>query len=206
MNGPAICEAIENVGGKSEYLGIVGDDISKLKKKISDSLSYYDFLITSGGSSAGSRDLIPEAIEEIGDPGVIVHGLAQKPGKPTLIAIIEEKPIFGLPGYPVSALMVFDQLDRPYIQEFLGGFESRRRKVEAVLSEKILSAKGRRQLSPVELKYEEDEVFAKPLKEGSSAITSLVRADGYFEIGREKEILERGEVLEINLFGGGSFV
>ena len=205
INGPAVCDAVESAGGRSNYRGIVGDNIPDVKSNIRDALSQNDIVITSGGSSAGSKDLIPKAVDELGDPGVIIHGLAQKPGKPTLMAMVEGKPIFGLPGYPVSALMVFDQLVSPYIRELTGFRKSERKSLETELSRKILSAKGRRQLAPVKVSELEDKFLAEPLKKGSGAITALVKSDGYTEVPVETEILEKGEVVEVNLFGGGSF-
>ncbi len=205
INGPAVCDAVESAGGRSNYCGIVGDNIPDVKSNIRDALSQNDIVITSGGSSAGSKDLIPKAIDELGDPGVIIHGLAQKPGKPTLMAMVKGKSIFGLPGYPVSALMVFDQLVSPYIRELAGFSKPERKSLEAELSRKILSSKGRRQLAPVEVNELENKFLAEPLKKGSGAITALVKSDGYAEVPVATEILEKGEIVEVNLFGGGSF-
>lgn len=162
----------------------------------------HDVLITSGGTSVGSRDLVPEVVDELGDPGVVVHGLAQKPDKPTMMAAVEGKPIFGLPGYPVSALMESDQLVAPYLREMSGEPEPSRKKVEARLTRKILSARGRRELVPVSLGRESEHVTALPLREGSGAITSLVKADGYLVVPLEQEIVNEDKIVKINMFGG----
>jgi len=205
INGPAVCDAVELAGGKSNYYGIAGDSVQEVKSKVSEAVSKNDIVITSGGSSAGSKDLIPKALNQLGDRGVVLHGLAQKPGKPTLMAMVEGKPIFGLPGYPVSALMVFDQLVSPYIREMAGFGRSKRKIVDAKLSRKLLSARGRRQLAPVQIIEGEGELLAEPLKKGSGAITSLVESDGYVEVPVKKEILEKGGEVDVNLFGDGSF-
>ncbi len=204
VNGPAICNAVELCGGESSYLGIVGDELSDVKDLVGEAISSHDVVITSGGSSAGSKDIVPEAINQLGEPGVIIHGLAQKPGKPTLVSMVEDKPIFGLPGYPVSALMVFDQLVAPYIREVSGVREPERKTISGKLSRKVLTARGRRELVPVSVIESEDEYIVKPLREGSGAITSLANADGYIDVSLDREILEEEEKVTINLFGGGN--
>ncbi|KXA89852.1 hypothetical protein AKJ37_04510 [candidate division MSBL1 archaeon SCGC-AAA259I09] len=205
VNGKTICDAVNLCGCEASYLGIVKDDISKIKKLIKNALTSYEVVITSGGSSAGSKDIVPEVIDSLGKPGVIVHGLAQKPGKPTVVSVIDGKPVFGLPGYPVSALMVFDQLVAPYLREMTAVSESDKKDVQAKLSRKILSARGRRELSPVKVFEKEGELVAQPLLKGSGAITSLVKADGYIEISLGREILEKNELVKVRLFGEDSF-
>lgn len=205
INGPAICSAVSACGGKPTYLGIVPDDISEIRKKVREGLSNYGVVITSGGSSAGSRDILHEAINGLGEPGVILHGLAQKPGKPTVIAVVSGKPIFGLPGYPVSALLVFDQLVAPYIRELSAIPEPKRDTIQASLMRKILPARGRRELLPVKIIREEGKVFASPLSRDSGAITSLANANGYVDIPVDQEILGKGEIVTVKLFGGSEF-
>lgn len=205
VNGRTICDAVNLCGGKASYLGIVNDDISKIKKLVNEALASFDIVITSGGSSAGSKDIVPEVIDSLGEPGVIVHGLAQKPGKPTVISVIDKKPVFGLPGYPVSALMVFDQLIAPYIREMAAVPEKDGKTIQAKLSRKVLSARGRRELSPVKVFEKDNELVAQPLLKGSGAITSLAEANGYIEISLGKEILEKNELVRVKLFGGDSF-
>lgn len=202
LNGPAISDAVLNCGGAPRYLGIVEDNPEKISSKVEGALKDFDIIITSGGSSAGSSDIVPETIDELGDPGVIVHGLAQKPGKPTLMAVVQRTPIFGLPGYPVSALMEFDQIIAPYLREMSGEPEPQRKEMKAKLMKKVLSAKGRRELVPMVLEEEGDNPLARPLRKGSGAITSLSKSDGYMIIPIEKEIVNRGEMVTVKLFGG----
>lgn len=203
VNGPAICDAVRASGGNPDYLGIVADDMVEIKDRVKKAISDYDAVITSGGSSAGLRDILPQAIDELGEPGVVVHGLAQKPGKPTILSVIDGKPLFGLPGYPVSALMVFDQAVAPYIREMAGISNPSRTILRASLTRKVLPARGRRELLPVEVFSEGGETFARPLREGSGAITSLARADGYVDIPLDREILDKGETVTVKLFGEG---
>jgi molybdopterin biosynthesis enzyme len=133
---------------------------------------------------------------------VIVHGIAIKPGKPTFIAVVKNKPVFGLPGYPVSALMVFDQLVADYLHELSGVPRGRRSTISAKLAARVLSARGRRELIPVRLLEKNGEKFAEPILKGSGAITSLSTADGYIEVPLEREMVEEGEVVEVKLFEG----
>ena len=98
VNGLTICDAVRRNGGEPTYLGVVEDDVFKVREVLKAALSKYDVVIISGGSSKGAGDVVPEAVRELGGPGVLVHGLAQKPGKPTLLALVQKKPMFWLPG------------------------------------------------------------------------------------------------------------
>ena len=202
VNGPAISDAVRACGALPEYLGIAPDHASEIKRLVKKGLSSCDVVIISGGSSAGKGDVVPAAVDSLSEPGVLVHGLAMKPGKPTFLAVVQGKPVFGLPGYPVSALMMFDQLVAPYLR-YMGGLPLAERKVErARLSTRILSARGRKQLVPVKLKRKTGELWAKPILKGSGAITALSEADGYIEVPLEVEIIDEGKVVEVVLFGG----
>ncbi len=202
VNGPAICRAVKLCGAEAKYLGIAKDELSSLTNFVKRGLATCDVILLSGGSSAGAGDIAPAVIDRMGKPGVIVHGLAMKPGKPAFVAVVRGKPIFGLPGYPVSALMVFDQLVAPYLRHLSGLPRVERAKVQAKLASKIISARGRRELVPVKLVQEGREVCAKPLFKGSGAITALSLADGYIDVPINREIVEEGEVIEVNLFRG----
>lgn len=205
VNGLTICGAVRRSGGKPTYLGVVEDDVSKVREALEEGLSKHDVVIISGGSSMSARDIVPEAVAGLDDSGVLVHGLAQKPGKPTLVAVAQGKPIFGLPGYPVSALMVFDQLVAPYLRR-LSGLPSRRREIlRAKLTTKILSARGRRELIPVSLRRENKVLLADPIRKGSGAITSLAKADGYISVPEEEEIVDEGTEVGVMLLGGVRF-
>jgi len=204
VNSPSICEAIKNCGGMPKYLGIARDDAKEVRGLLKKGVRISEIVIISGGTSAGRGDIAPKVADALGRPGLIVHGLAIRPGKPTFIAVIQNRPIFGLPGYPVSALMIFDQLVAPYLR-YLSGLPQKQRVVNAILSTKILSTRGRRELIPVKLTRKEDNIFAEPLLKGSGAITALSMADGYIDIPLEREIVDEGEKVLVNLFRGGEF-
>jgi molybdenum cofactor synthesis domain-containing protein len=201
VNGPTICRAVEDCGGETEYLGIARDQPSQIIKLVKKGISSSDIVIISGGSSAGSGDIVPSVVDSLGKPGVIVHGLALKPGKPTFVAVVRGKPVFGLPGYPVSALIVFDQLVAPYLRTIASLPPIQRKIVQATLSTKILSARGRREFVPVQLVRGSEGLNARPILKGSGAITALSAADGYIEVPLEEEIVREGELVKVVLFG-----
>ncbi len=201
VNGTTLSGAVRECGGTPVYLGIARDRVSDIRKLIRKGLRRCDVLILSGGSSAGSGDVLPEIVNGMGSPGVIVHGLALKPGKPTFIGVLGGKPVFGLPGYPVSAMMVFDQLVADYIRALSGLPRPRRLNVRARLSTRVISARGRKELIPVKMSGK-DGPTAEPILKGSGAVTSLSMADGYIEVPIERELLEEGELVEVKLFGG----
>jgi molybdopterin molybdotransferase len=148
----------------------------------------------SGGASGGIRDLTSSIIEELGE--VKIHGIAIQPGKPTIIGLIDGKPIFGLPGYPTSCLTNFTLLVAPLLRKLLGR-ESEVRKVKKRLAHKVFSVKGRRQFLPVRIEGEK----AVPILKGSGAVTSFIEADGFIEVPENVEILEAGEEVEVTFFG-----
>lgn len=199
-NGPALCGAIEHCGAEARYLGIFPDREDAIAKAVELGLGASDLVVISGGASAGARDLVPQAVQGLGRPGVVVHGLALKPGKPTFLAVVRGKPVFGLPGYPVSALVVFYKLVAPYLRKMLGLPTLEAKVVKARLSSKVWSARGREELVPVKLELME-ELVAKPILKGPGAITSLSGADGYFEVPAQKELIEEGELVEVRLMG-----
>lgn len=131
-----------------------------------------------------------------------MHGISMKPGKPAFIAVVKGKPIFGLPGYPVSALMVFDQLVADFLYCLSGVEKPRTHLVRAHLSKRLLSARGRKELVPVKLVNKEGKRLAEPILKGSGAVTSLSTADGYVEIPLERELVEEGEPVVVRMFGG----
>ncbi|MEM3452382.1 MAG: molybdopterin-binding protein [Candidatus Hadarchaeum sp.] len=206
VNATSLSESVRACGGEPVFLGTISDRFSAIKAAVSNGIKIADVVLISGGSSVGTGDLTPRAIATLGRPGVIVHGIAMKPGKPTFIAVVKNKPIFGLPGYPVSALMVFDQLVADYLHELSGIPRSRQSVVQAKLATKLLSARGRQEFVPVKLVEKDGQKLAEPILKGSGAITSLSTADGYIEVPLEREIVEEGESVEVKLFRGCSLV
>ncbi|WP_456367624.1 molybdenum cofactor synthesis domain-containing protein [Thermococcus sp.] len=194
INGRAITDAVRELGGEAVFLGIARDDRESLKSLIEKGIECCDIVILSGGASGGIRDLTSSIVEELGE--VKVHGIAIQPGKPTVIGLINGKPVFGLPGYPTSCLTNFTLLVAPLLRRLIGR-ESEVRKVRKRLAHKVFSVKGRRQFLPVKIEGEK----AVPILKGSGAVTSFVDADGFIEVPETVEILEAGEEVEVTLFG-----
>ncbi|NJE85698.1 molybdopterin molybdenumtransferase MoeA [Thermococcus sp. CX2] len=194
INGRAIADAVRELGGEAVFLGIAKDDKDSLKELILKGVECCDIVILSGGASGGIRDLTSSIIDELGK--VYIHGIAIQPGKPTIIGLIDGKPIFGLPGYPTSCLTNFTLLVAPLLRKLLGR-ESEVRKVKKRLAHKVFSVKGRRQFLPVKVEGEK----AVPILKGSGAVTSFIDADGFIEVPENVEILDEGEEVEVTFFG-----
>ena len=194
INGRAITDAVRELGGEAVFLGIARDDRESLKALIEKGLECCDIILLSGGASGGVRDLTSSIIEELGE--VKIHGIAIQPGKPTVIGIVDGKPVFGLPGYPTSCLTNFTLLVAPLLRKLIGR-ESEVRKVKKRLAHKVFSVKGRRQFLPVRIEGDK----AVPILKGSGAVTSFVNADGFIEVPENVEILEAGEEVEVTFFG-----
>ncbi len=199
-NGPMLCSAVSSCGCLPLWLGVVRDRPEELREKIREGISSCEALLVTGGSSEGEKDLVPSVVGEMGR--LLFHGLALKPGKPTFFALVGNKPLFGLPGYPLSALLVFHLLVEPYLRRMGGLPEPPLLSLRARLSEGMEKARGREELVPVRLRWKEG-WWAEVVRKGSGAITSLLEVDGYFRIPRERERLEKGEEVEVFLFGGG---
>lgn len=194
VNSYMIKNAAESIGANGTIKGIVKDDYDQLKSKILECLEEYDILICSGGTSAGVGDVLKHVLDEIGE--VKLHGIAVQPGKPTILGVIGEKLVIGLPGNPVSSLVIFNVFVAPAIRSLLGLKESSLKKVEGKLTKRIHSAIGREQYQLV--KYDDGKV--EPIFKDSGAIFSLARADGYVNVSKNTELVEEGEIVEVNLF------
>ena len=194
VNSYMIKNAAESIGANGTIKGIVKDDYNQFKSKILECFEEYDILICSGGTSAGVGDVLKHVLDEIGE--VKLHGIAVQPGKPTILGVIGEKLVIGLPGNPVSSLVIFNVFVAPAIRSLLGLKESSLKKVEGKLTKRIHSAIGREQYQLV--KYDDGKV--EPIFKDSGAIFSLARADGYVNVSKNTELVEEGEIVEVNLF------
>ena len=203
VNTTTISAMVEEEGGEAEVMGLVPDNLDELRAKLSEALNKADLVLTSGGTSKGESDLLPKAVAELPGSNIIAHGLALKPGKPTLIALVGDKPVIGLPGNPTSAMLVFKVLVRPLIRTILGlAAEERAEKVRAKASVRMTSVKGRREFKFGLLEKHNGELYFKPLTTGSEAVATYALADGYVEIPEEVELLDEGEEVEVELLKG----
>jgi len=202
INAYTLSAAVLECGGKPVNFGIVPDDIDRLKAVIKEALNSADLVVTSGGVSVGPSDMIPQALDQLGKPGVIVCGLASKPGKPTTIAMIDGKLVFSLPGHPTSSLLMFYQLVRPLIRGMAGKPEEEPSKVKATTTEKMFAARGRRTFVMVKLARDKSgRLLASPVPLGlSGAISTLAKADGFVEIRESQQFISMGDEVTVHLF------
>ncbi len=199
INSQTLSSAIRENRYDIINLGFVPDDPETIKEKIIEGIGKSDLVLLSGGSSLGSGDLIVEALTELGE--ILIHGIAVKPGKPTIIARIESKLVIGLPGHPMSCLSDFYILVLPVLRKMSGCRDKVvERRTNAVMTRKVASTIGRYEFLPVKIVQKEEIIYAEPVMKGSSAITNLAYADGFIGIEENVEILEKGEVVEVRLF------
>ncbi|MHA1722497.1 MAG: molybdopterin biosynthesis protein [Candidatus Baldrarchaeia archaeon] len=202
INGLSIFSAVKECGGEPIFIGIARDDVKEIIDMIRKGFEKADIVITSGSTSAGVKDVLYQIVDQFGKPGVIVHGIKIKPGKPTVIAIVDNKPLFGLPGYPTSALTIFRLIVAPVIRRMAGlSPVVQEDTVTAVLKTKIYAPPGRKYLVSVSLVRDKDgNLVAVPTPGGSGTITNLANADGYFEIPEDVEFVDEGETVQVKLF------
>jgi molybdopterin molybdotransferase len=203
INTAALQAAVVQAGCEAYAYGIVEDNFERLLAASGDALEECDALIISGGSSVGVRDMTVDILGELGEPGLLAHGICLKPGKPTLIAVCDGKPVLGLPGNPASALTVFREVMLPLLEHLKGEApspESRvHRTVEAVMERSISSATGRLELVPVSLRLEDSQLIASPVMGKSNLIGTLARARGQVRISEGSEGVQRGERVIVEL-------
>ncbi len=182
-------------------LGIIPDNYQSLREAAGRGMKEGDILVISAGSSVSTRDMTAQIIASLGKPGILVHGIAIKPGKPTILAVADGKPVFGLPGNPASAMVVFDLFVVPAIYRLAGCTNPPLRPgVEARLTHNIPSATGREDYLPVRLKEENGELWAEPLFGKSNLISTLVKAQGMAQVPLDKAGLKAGEKVRVRLF------
>ena len=201
INAYSLSTAVKESGGKPICMGVIPDNEAALKNALKQALSSSDIIITSGGVSVGPRDYTPKIVDSLGKPGVIISGIAVKPGKPTTIAFIGNKPVFSLPGHPTSALLIFYLLVRPVIQFLSGHKVISEKTVKANLAVRLFSAKGRKTFVTVRLSRDKSQkIVATPVQTGGSgAITTLSKADGFIEIPENQQFIDSNEQVTVTL-------
>jgi molybdenum cofactor synthesis domain-containing protein len=204
INAYSISTAVIESGGKPVYFGVIPDDKAALTKVLQTAVVSADIVITSGGVSVGPRDYTPQIVDSLGKPGIVVYGIAIKPGKPTTVGFIGDKPIFSLPGNPTSALLIFYLFARPLIQQLAGRPLAGMKGVRAFAGSRMFSAKGRRTFVMVKIEFDKEcRLIAVPVESGASgAITTLAKADGFVEIVENEQFIDVDEEVEVVLFRG----
>lgn len=203
-NSAMLAGFIDEWGGKALVMERVIDDFEKIKNTISKAIEVADIVIVNAGSSAGSEDYTSSCVEELGN--LLVHGIAIRPGKPMILGMIQQKPIIGVPGYPVSAALCMSLFVKPIIYAKQGIPVPALDKLNAVISRRVVSPIGSEEFLRVKLGRIGDKVIASPLSRGAGVIMSMVRADGSVRIPALKEGLEAGETVEVELFRSRSEV
>ncbi|MHB8170153.1 MAG: molybdopterin biosynthesis protein [Thermincolia bacterium] len=188
----------EEWGGQVKRYPIVTDDYEEIKQRLLAAVSEADLVMINAGSSAGSEDFTSSVIAELGE--VVCHGVAIKPAKPTILGIVQGKPVIGVPGYPVSAALACELFVKPILGAMQGVVLSPRATMAAILSRKVMSSPGAEEFMRVKLGRVGDKVIATPMSRGAGVITSLVRADGFVRIPRLVEGIEAGQEVEAELF------
>lgn len=197
-NSQMFAGMVTEAGGKAIRFPPIIDDYDLIKKTISEGIRQYDMVIINAGSSAGREDYTVHVLKELGT--VLVHGVAIKPGKPVILAIVENKPVIGLPGYPVSAYIGFENFVLPALSLLADTVQQDNKKVEAIISRRIVSSLKYKEYIRVKVGRVEDKLIASPLARGAGAAMSLVRADGFCVIGQNQEGIEAGEKVLVELY------
>jgi putative molybdopterin biosynthesis protein len=202
-NAAILAAAVEEAGGIPRQLGIGSDDEMVLSRLVDEGLASCDMVIMSGGTSKGAGDLCYRAVALFNDPGILVHGVALKPGKPVCLAVTRGKPIVVLPGFPTSAIFTFHAFAAPVIRAFAGLPAEQTDCVEASLALRIGSEAGRTEFVMVSLVRggSDDALIAYPIAKGSGAVTAFSEADGFITVGRHVESLAAHAPVSVQLIG-----
>jgi molybdopterin molybdotransferase len=200
-NGHMIAALCKELGAEPIDLGIAKDDIEELSERLTDGLCA-DMIVTTGGTSVGASDLVPEAVNRIGKPGVLVHGIAMRPGMPTALAVVRGKPVAVFPGNPVAAIIAFEVFVRPLILRMLGTPKEEQRLVMRVkMARKVATVLGRRTYVRVRVFQRGVKFLAEPVSaRGSGIISTMTRSNGYVIVPENREGLAEGEAVFVHLF------
>lgn len=191
-------ELTKSYGALPIRLNIIPDKESELEKAVHDALSENDIVIINAGSSAGTKDFTAKIIEKMGK--IVVHGLAMKPGKPTILGIINNKVVIGVPGYPISAYLVYEKIVKKVIEKSLGlPIIEENTYIEAQLTKSISSSLKNEEFVRVALGEVNGKMVASPLERGAAAVMSMVKADGIVIVPRFSEGISRGEKVVVEL-------
>jgi len=209
-NAQVLSDAVRELGGEPRRLGIVPDDIDRLRGNVREAIEIADIVLLSGGTSKGAGDVSYRVVAELTDPGIVAHGVALKPGKPICLAATRGRPVVVLPGFPTSAIFTFHEFVAPVLSAMAGRTHEARTRVQARLAVKVNSEIGRTEYLLVGLVDASDVVsglsrtslVAYPMGQGSGSVTTFSRADGFTTIDRHEEIVPAGTIVDVQLLGG----
>jgi molybdopterin molybdotransferase len=199
VNSHALAAMLKEANCEPVCYGIVKDSDNDLKTVLQKAASENEIVVISGGSSVGTKDRTVRVIEEIGKQKVLFHGLAIKPGKPTILGKVENALVFGLPGHPAAAITVCAQLVKFAIGLLLGQTKKQSFFVEAALTRSVASASGRDDFLRVKLKFQDGKYLAEPVLGKSGLIRTMAEADGVVHVGTDVNGLRAGEKVKVEL-------
>lgn len=204
INSYAITSFVKQAKADVEMCGIIKDDHETLKNAIQSKFNDYDVVLLSGGSSVGTRDLTIDVLESLEKESILAHGIAIKPGKPTILSYIQKTLIIGLPGHPASSIVVFKNVVEPLLRVLSGEDnllkEESKKEIKAKLSRNIVSDKGRDEFIRVSVEKENHEIVAYPMLGKSSLISTLVKSNGLLKCPIGFEGFTKGDVITVELF------
>ncbi|MCW3995334.1 MAG: molybdopterin molybdotransferase MoeA [Candidatus Bathyarchaeota archaeon] len=201
-NKTIIKAMLDELGAQTNDLGIAKDNTQEIAQKIQNALKTNDIIVTTGGTSVGGLDLVPDAINMLGKPGIVVHGVALRPAMPTALATLEGKPVLILSGNPVAAIVGFEVFGRPLICKMLGmPKEEPRPMVKATLTRRVTSALGRKTYVRVHVSLKNNEFVAEPVStKGSGSISTMTQSNGYLIVPENREGISEGESVIVHMF------
>ena len=201
VNRPTLLNAIREVGCEPVDLGIAVDEFDVIQDKLKQALSTADIVLVTAGTSVGPHDFVPQVINSLGKPGLLVHGVAMRPSMPTGLGIVDGKPIISLPGYPVSAYLAFLEFVPPLIDHLLGTVSLPKPTVKAKLARRVAGVLGSRTYIRVRVTQREGNAYVEPVSvSGAGILSSLVMANGFIIVPENVEGYEEGEMVEVELF------
>ncbi|CAN0049899.1 unnamed protein product, partial [Phaeothamnion confervicola] len=203
-NGAIVAAAVAEAGGEPFAFGAFPDDETALEQAVRRALAECDMVVLSGGTSKGAGDLSHRIVSKLGKPGILVHGVALKPGKPLCLAVVEKKPLVVLPGFPTSAIFTFHAFVAPVIRARAGLPPEAAQTVQARVPVRIASEMGRKEFVLVSLAESGDGAIAFPSAKGSGAVTSFSQADGFIEIDALASALDADTMAQVTLIGSAA--
>jgi putative molybdopterin biosynthesis protein len=203
-NGAIVAAAVVEAGGEAVAFGAFADDQAALEAAVRAALKDCDMVVLSGGTSKGAGDLSHRVVSQLGAPGIVVHGVALKPGKPLCLAVIGDKPVIVLPGFPTSAIFTFHTFVAPVIRARAGLPADTAETVTARIPVRVASELGRKEFALVALVRGDDGAVAFPTAKGSGSVTSFSQADGFIEIDALASALDANTETQVTLIGGAA--
>ena len=199
INTYTLAGQIREAGAVAVPYGIVSDDFEKLFEKCELALNQSDMVLISGGSSVGTRDFTVDVLSNLESAEILVHGISISPGKPTILAKVNGKSFWGMPGHVASAMIVFSQVVRPFVEHLAGHSvtQDNRLQLQATLSRNVASKQGRVDFIRVHLRQENDGLYADPVLGKSGLISTMVNANGLIQIDINTEGLDQGALVEV---------